>query len=277
MAETRTSTEPKRKPTTWRRWALIAGAVLVVAVIAFVVSAQATDAPTFCATCHEMKPYYDAWSVGRHKTSAQCVDCHVDAGFFQGLAHKPIALLEVWAHFTGFGGFPMAAPPDVPDRRCVRCHPKVKLKNPSARFSHEIHAKQGPCQMCHPTTGHDVPTAALRAAGVYNAQNAALRAQVGTATPAARGAGKANIPGHIAVSCSECHNMAPMQCQACHTPPHVPRGDCGQCHKAGPKFTFVHPETQMPDWQSIECAKCHPVSYRQVNCTCHGGGVPQGD
>jgi cytochrome c nitrite reductase small subunit len=266
----------KPMPTNPRRWGLIGAICLVVGIIAFVASAQATDAPTFCGTCHEMQPYYEAWAAGHHKTSAQCVDCHVDDGFIARLAHKPYALPEVWAHFTGYGGFPMASPTVVPDSRCVRCHPTVKLKTPSTRFSHELHAKQGPCQMCHATTGHDVPARALKAAGVYNAQNAALRAQAGAATPAAPGTGKANIPGHIAVSCSECHNMAPMQCQACHTPPHEPRGDCGQCHRPGPRFTFAHPPTQMENWQSIPCRQCHPVSYRQVNCTCHGGGAPRG-
>jgi hypothetical protein len=279
VAETKTGTGRERKPNDRRRWVGAAGAVLVIGIVAFVASAQATDAPAFCATCHEMKPYYVAWTQGRHRVTAQCVDCHVDAGFFQGLAHKPVALLEVWAHFTGFSGFPMASPPDVPDSRCLRCHPTVKVKGLPATFSHPLHAKQAPCATCHATTGHDVSVQALRAAGIYNADNAALRARARASTNASAtpGAGRANVAGHVAVVCSRCHDMAATGCPACHTPPHEPRGDCLQCHKPGPRFTFAHPPTQMENWQSIACKKCHPVSYRQVNCTCHGSGVPQGD
>ncbi len=145
-----------------------------------------------------------------------------------------------------------------------------------AGFSHEAHAKAGPCELCHATTGHDVTAEALRAAGVYNAQNAALRARSTGAVAVANG-GKANVAGHPAVECSRCHDMAATGCPACHKPPHEPRGDCQQCHKPGPKFAFAHPATQMEGWQKIPCKKCHPTSYAKVNCTCHPGGVPQED
>ncbi len=273
-----TSNRPiERKPIDRRRWSILAAVVLIVGVIAFVAAAQATDASTFCGTCHEMQPYYDAWTQGHHGTSAQCVDCHVDPGFFPRLTHKFNALSEVWAHFTGYSGFPMPAPPVVPDSRCLQCHPTVTVRSLPASFSHDLHAKQGPCEMCHATTGHDVPATSLQAAGVYNAQAAALRAQSTTGAPAVPGAGKADVPGHIAVVCSACHDMAAMGCSACHKAPHEPRGDCGQCHQPGPRFTFAHPQTGMPNWQNIACRQCHPVSYTQVNCTCHGGGAPAGD
>lgn len=261
----------------WRRWRWgLLGGVVVVGITAFVVVSQVTDASSFCGTCHEMQPYYVAWTQGNHKTQAQCIDCHVDPGFLAQLTHKFTTFSEVWGHFAGYGGFPMAAPAVVLDTRCTYCHPSVTVKSLPASFSHEQHAKQGPCQMCHPTTGHDVPAQALQAAGIYNAQNEALRARSATST-AATGAGKANIPNHVTVACSQCHDMAAMGCSACHAAPHEPRGDCQQCHPPGPTFVFQHPPTGMPDSQNIACNLCHPLSYAQVNCTCHGGGSPQGD
>ncbi|MEI6622738.1 MAG: hypothetical protein WCP28_12610, partial [Actinomycetes bacterium] len=126
------------------------------------------------------------------------------------------------------------------------------------------------------TTGHDVSDQALQAAGIFNARNAAMRVRTAGAA-AVPGSGKANIPGHNAVSCSQCHDMAAMACSACHAAPHESRGQCQLCHAPGPKFTFQHPATQMPNSRNIACNKCHPVSYAQVNCTCHKNGPPRGD
>ena len=260
-----------------RVWVTIGLAVLVIGLGAFVVVARATDVTTYCRTCHEMRPYYDAWTQGGHKTQAQCIDCHVEFGFFPRLAHKFVALGEVWSHVTGQYAFPLPAPATVPDRRCVRCHPTVTPKGLPASFSHALHAKQGPCEMCHATTGHDVTAQSLQAAGIYSPQNAAARAQAATAVVAVAGAGRANVPGHVTVVCSRCHDMAATGCPACHKPPHEPRGDCQLCHKPGPKFVFAHPPTNMEGWQRIDCKKCHPVTYTQVNCTCHKGQPPTGD
>jgi nitrate/TMAO reductase-like tetraheme cytochrome c subunit len=269
--------KPAPDPATTRRWLIIGVALAVVALAAFVGVARATDTSNFCNGCHEMTPFYEAWTQGGHKTDAQCIDCHVNAGFFPRLGHKFIALGEVWAHFTGNTDFPRPVPADVPDRRCVKCHPKVNTTALPASFSHEMHAKQGPCQMCHATVGHNVTAEALQAAGIYSPANAALRATVTTTGVAAAGGGKANIPGHVPVACSQCHDMAAMGCPSCHKPPHEPRGNCVLCHAPGPKFAFNHPQTQMPNWQSIPCKKCHPASYTKVYCTCHKGRTPTGD
>jgi cytochrome c nitrite reductase small subunit len=261
-----------------RRWLPVAVAITVLVGLAlFVGIARATDNSAYCNSCHEMQPYYAAWTQGGHKHTAQCIDCHVNAGFVPRLTHKFSALGEVWAHVVGTPKFPLSAPATVPDSRCKRCHPSVKPTNMPAGFSHDIHAKQGPCELCHATTGHDVTAGALQAAGVYSLQNAALRAQASTSGAAVAGAGKANIPGHVPVTCSECHDLAATGCAACHKPPHEPRGGCQQCHKPGPKYAFAHPPTRMEGWQRIPCKKCHPVSYTAVNCTCHRGRIPSGD
>jgi hypothetical protein len=223
-------------------------------------------------------------------------------------------------------------------------------------FSHKLHASKGNCQDCHPTTGHNVTSDALKSAGVFNPNVTppALALKVATVN-----GGKANVPGHVKVVCSDCHDMKATGCRACHKPPHVERGDCAQCHQPGTKFVFRHPTGdldcskchkvpkkhpaiaqgkpcrqchvpgtsftakhtssltapcsdchQVPaghpagmtgqcsqchihpgvswvfahrgntgehNYRSFACKKCHPKTYTQASCTCHGGRAPSGD
>ncbi len=62
------------KNTTWQTWGIVGAVLLVVGLVAFFVTARATDASSFCPRCHEMQPHYQAWTQGPHSTQAQCVD-----------------------------------------------------------------------------------------------------------------------------------------------------------------------------------------------------------
>ena len=253
----------------YKVWVWIA-VVAVLGIVAFFPVAIATDRSTFCRTCHEMVPYYDAWAAGPHAQDAQCVECHVDPGLPARFAHKFVALGEVVAHFSGDTSFPRATPPDVPDARCIRCHDALP-KTTDRGFSHEVHAEKGQCVTCHAATGHDVTTEALKAAGIFNAS-------VETTTKPGEFAtvdgGAANIKGHIKVACSRCHDMAKTGCPRCHktdSAKHPWKGDCTECHKAGEKFAFTHPG-------AADCERCHkpgdkhfkPASGKLAACkTCH--------
>ena len=102
--------------------ALWIAVLVVLGVVLFFPVALATDRSTFCRTCHEMIPYYDAWLVGQHAKTAECIDCHVDAGLPARFAHKFVALGEVKSHVLGDTSFPREQPPNVPNKRCTRCH-----------------------------------------------------------------------------------------------------------------------------------------------------------
>lgn len=278
-------------------WIIVLGTVAVVLLIAFVATALATDRPSFCPTCHDMQPYYDAWAVGPHK-NVWCIDCHVNAGIPNRLFHKFEALGEVASQLRGDTSFPRPAAAVVPDRRCLRCHPTPGKKNPTNGFDHAMHQKVLPCQQCHANTGHNVTDLALQQAGVFDPQNAAQRA---VAMPpgkfAAPGAGKANLKSHPQVICSNCHDMAATPCKVCHTAGHPARTDCttchqpppnhfgpncGQCHVPGTSFknaNFNHPPIPggQHTFRSFPCVKCHPQGPPKPSCTCHGGGIFQGD
>ncbi len=232
-------------------WVVLLGLVVILG--GFVGAARATDRSPFCNSCHEMKPYYEAWLKGPHDQKAECVDCHVDAGFGPRMTHKLVALNEIYQHFFGNRLFPLPTPPLVPNSRCQRCHPSVQVKRKN--FSHDLHASKATCQQCHPTTGHDVTAADLKAAGVYNASVEVTRPAFQVAVV---NGGKASIPGHVTVPCSRCHDMAKTGCASCHTPPkeHPAQAagkNCTLCHPAGAKFVFKHPAGKPT------CAECHKV------------------
>lgn len=264
-----------------RRIVIAALAVVLLGVVAFFPVALATDQPQFCATCHGMRPFYDAWQVGKHK-DISCIDCHVDAGYPSRFLHKFAALQEVWDQFFAHAKFPNYNA-DMPDSRCVRCHPDVGTKPPAAgQFSgHELHLSRGvKCATCHATAGHTVTFAALDSAGVLNSSQVATGATyVGEQFSGAPGQHSA-LPGHIPVVCSSCHDQANLQCSFCHTPPPSHYGaDCTLCHVPGVPFTqFTHRPIPAPHGiRNRACATCHPNGFGSSYCTCHHGHPPTGD
>ncbi len=286
--------------------------VIAALIAAFVGTALATDRPQFCPTCHEMKPYFDAWAAGPHNET-WCIDCHVEPGMTARFAHKFVALQEVYSHVIGNTSFPRAVPPVVPDARCLSCHPSVPASIDG--FPHAAHAEKGYCAQCHYNTGHDVTDEALQAAGVFDPAATPQRLGGELATV---GSGKANLAGHKAVSCSKCHDMQATPCASCHSPrgdehpkvgkvactechptdggswafahPNV-KGDCAECHKApakhpagaceachknsGRSWSFAHPRAGEHSYRSFPCKKCHPSTYDKVYCTCHKGRPPR--
>jgi nitrate/TMAO reductase-like tetraheme cytochrome c subunit len=246
--------------------AAIAVAVLVVGAGAFVLTARATDASSFCARCHEMVPYNVAWAAGTHgHQGVDCVECHVNPGIGPRLAHKFVALGEVWAHFFGNTSFPLETPPNVPNRRCEGCHPNVTVNRKN--FSHELHASKGSCRDCHPNTGHSVSTQALKDAGIYNPN---VTASPFVQKVAVVNGGRANLPGHVNVVCSRCHDLKATGCRPCHTPPHEERGDCVRCHKPGKRWVYSHPGAGSDCTQCHKVPSKHPAAAADKPCTnCH--------
>jgi hypothetical protein len=300
---------PPRSPKSGKRRVrhLVAwGAAGAIALVVLVGSLVYTEQSSFCPTCHEMDPYYQAWTTGGHAKSAGCVDCHVDSGVIAHLAHKPTALKEVWNHFFTDNRFPNYGAVEIPNSRCIRCHPTVPNKI-GKLFSHDKHKNKATCKECHAQSGHVVSLASLAAAGV-------LKADVTTRTVA--GMTPSVAPGHKKVVCQGCHNQATMKCSSCHQPPHENRGECSDCHQPGGSFVISHSadsncavchdapakhygpdchschQPSVPfaktkfthvarlgdhNYRSFPCVKCHPKTYSASYCTCHKGGVAPRD
>ena len=244
-------------------WATLA---LLVLVGAFAATARATDQSSFCTSCHEMTPYYAAWTEGPHAGVA-CIECHVDAGTAERMAHKVTALGEVVGHFFGDPTFPMGTT-EVPDERCLACHDGV-IETDLPGFVHADHAEGKACITCHASAGHDVTAEALAEAGVLDPEAQAAK---DAREVAVVGGGAANLEGHAPVSCSTCHDMAATGCASCHEPGHEPRDPsttCTDCHSAATRWAFAHPVR-------TDCATCHeaPAEHFQPECaTCHTPGA----
>jgi len=222
-------------------------ALALVLGVAFVGVASATNSPSFCrSACHEMQPYHDAWSQGPHK-DISCIECHVDPGNVAQLKHKVVALGEVATHFRGDTSFPREVQAEVPNERCIRCHSKISID--STGFDHAVHAKRGPCTQCHADAGHKVTIESLKAAGYYSGfVGSGASAE---STTAVVDGGRADLPGHVSISCSRCHVMSTNTCSSCHAPKHPARGECSTCHATGAEFTFTHPVDR------TDCESCH--------------------
>ena len=258
---------------------IILGVIIVVGVLAFFPVALATDQAVFCKSCHGMVPFYDAWAQGQHADHATCIDCHVDAGYPARFLHKFVALQEVYAEFFTNAKYPNYNA-EVPNRRCLRCHPDAMTKV-VGQFKHAEHlAKNVECAKCHAATGHKVTFAALAAEGLLNTSNAPPGQEfVGQNVADAGGKGSVTR-GHQPVPCQSCHDQAKIQCSFCHKAPAKHYGpDCRKCHPdaAVPFKQFKHPSAGEHNWRKRKCVKCHPNGYDTVYCTCHKGRPPQDD
>ncbi|HEY3318111.1 MAG TPA: NapC/NirT family cytochrome c [Coriobacteriia bacterium] len=237
-----------------RIYTTVVPAIVLAAVVALsggtVAAVKATEKPSFCATCHEMTPYHDAWKAGPHK-GVSCVACHVDPGAPAQLTHKVSALKEVFDHYATSPKFPGGGVA-VPNSRCLACHGDLPARTKSG-FPHAQHVKEAACVGCHSTTGHRVSPDTLRKAGL-------LAAGILTASDSASAETSGGV--HVKVDCSRCHDLAKTVCATCHTAPHKPRGGCPTCHAAGVRWTFAHPDT------AATCTTCHEVPKNHFTGTC---------
>ncbi|MDO8964053.1 MAG: NapC/NirT family cytochrome c [Coriobacteriia bacterium] len=234
---------------------------VVGAAFASVPAFKASEAPAFCNSCHEMQPFYTAWSAGAHRNT-DCVDCHVDPGTWNHVTHKVIAAKELWVHVAGDPKFP-GGDVEVPNERCLRCHADITNKVTPSGFSHRQHAGKANCIQCHRETGHKVSISALKKAGILkpgtsDTQGRALSVQTS-------GSIESTVALHVKVTCTECHDLAKTACATCHQPKHQARGACSTCHRPGPAWAFAHPA-------STDCVSCHkaPTKHFPGTCaTCH--------
>jgi len=110
-------------------------------VILFLGFVKFSTSPTFCGTCHIMKPFLHGKTSTHNMVS--CVDCHYPPGFAQKLEGKIAAISQVVKYVTRtYGTKPYA---EIEDESCLRsgCYDKrllqgkVKFKR-GIIFDHKI-------------------------------------------------------------------------------------------------------------------------------------------
>lgn len=245
------------------------GGLLVLAVL----TVQLTSTPSFCGSCHIMRPYYASWKASTHNHIA-CVECHIPPGLGSEVQKKYEALSMVARYFTGtYSTKPWA---EVEDAACFRCHEKRLLTGPirfqEVKFNHAPHLSElrngkrlrctschtqivqdthievstAPCFLCHfkgspPGQGvarctlcHEVPDTVVTASGMRF-----VHQRVRT----------------YSISCTWCHTgnvqgtgtVARERCLSCHN-----RRDILENFPNTPRLHQIHITEH-----KVECGRCH--------------------
>jgi hypothetical protein len=239
----------------------------------------AHEQPFICATCHNIRPYYESWSSSslldnaHAKAEVRCLDCH---------PFDPVeSAMEAVTYATG-------AYEDPLDERlfseemCIQCHTQQKLSEapyPEGRnphVGHEGETAEIPCGVCHN---------AHRPSVDYCAECHPPTASDAWTLPEAT---SENHPlelegDHGSLTCFQCHDRPDFQdlvgyaCENCHPRPH-PYGssDCRDCHslEEWEAISFQAGAHIFPiDHAGIEgnCIICHPrEDYTRYTCfACH--------
>lgn len=191
--------EPPAKPpaerrTAPRRWILrmVVGVLLVVCLIPVAFTAT----PRQCATCHEMRPYYDTWRTSSHRAAVpNCLTCHVDPGIFNLVGFEFGFYRMLAGHFAGAQVKTTAAnTPSVASCTREGCHSLNREVSNSGdlKINHRLHVVSAhiACPRCHPGAVH---------AGV---------------------GGRLKLPPMKL--CKQCHADKMTDCTFCHTEEHLP-------------------------------------------------------
>ena len=97
-------------------------ATLLVLALGGAATIPLTDQPTFCASCHTIKPSYDSWTRSSHK-DVTCVDCHVRPGISGFIQDKVYAgIKDVAITFFGTPTEPHDLQSHVYSSVCLGCH-----------------------------------------------------------------------------------------------------------------------------------------------------------
>jgi len=207
-------------------FAILSGGFLTLLVGLFFYSTS----PSFCNSCHIMKPYYEAWKTSKHSHVA-CVQCHTPPQAEAALWTKFQSINHVVQLITKkYSPKPYA---QIEDASCLRsnCHStnilagKLTFKK-GVRFDHKFHlgdlrrGKQLRCTSCH--------------------------AQIVVGT-------------HIEVTESTCYLCHFKQAEG--QVGLLPLGNCLTCHEIPQKdikfqgFTFNH--LDFAGARHVPCEKCH--------------------
>lgn len=155
---------------------LIAATLLVLA-LGGAAAIPLTNQPTFCASCHTIRPSYDSWIRSSHK-DVTCVDCHVRPGISGFIQDKVLAGIEdVAITFFGTPTEPHNLESHVSSSVCISCHRAIlrvtevsmrdlpaPVKDVGLIMNHREHMeafeKRGKgegCTTCHGRVVHGAP------------------------------------------------------------------------------------------------------------------------
>lgn len=280
---------------------LAVGAGVLVAI--FIYFLYYTTSPSFCNSCHIMKPYYDAWKTSKHN-KVSCVDCHYPPRAREALWAKFQAINSVVQFVTKkYSSKPYA---QIEDASCLRsgCHStnflakKITFKK-GILFDHKFHlgdlrrGKQLRCTSCHSQivvgTHVEVTESTCFLCHFKHAEGQREVLPLGNCTTCHEYPKKdiqfqgftfnhKDFVGSRHVSCEKCHRDV-IQGEG-----HAPKERCYDCHNQPAilakyeDIAFIH-ENHVAK-RKVECTRCHAeikhglttskVRFLEYNCeVCH--------
>ena len=178
---------------------------------------KATSSPSFCRTCHEIKPNAVAWTTSPHK-EVGCLACHAEPGAIGYYKRKLQGIRELSVHLTTKEPVPRAR---IDANTCLRCHSansgvagakdiSQSTETKRFNFSHKLHLQEdglSSCLVCHSGTGHPGETTASKFVG-----------------------------RNLAASCAKCHDQIKTKDNPDHNLTKQPfTEECAKCHRTDPR------------------------------------------
>lgn len=142
---------------TWKKFVLVIILVSVISYVAFMGAYFGTSKPSFCASCHEIKPYVISWRKSPHE-DVKCLYCHEFRGFVGKLHSKSRGLNYVYQLWTG--QYTITTKAQIFEQNCIACHLGDYWNYPKAKrldMKHYEYLKDDKsCIQCHRDSGHKV-------------------------------------------------------------------------------------------------------------------------
>ncbi|MBM3328292.1 MAG: hypothetical protein FJY67_02305 [Calditrichaeota bacterium] len=271
----------------WKRTLLVVSVAFVLVTVLMTLFVEATSQPTFCVTCHYMRPYFASWEESSHQGVA-CTMCHFPPGIKSALKQKFTASSMVVNYVTGI--YKRSKPwAEVSDESCLRpgCHEtrllegRVEFKE-GIIFDHKPHltedrlGKTLRCTSCHSqiVQGEHISVTETTCFTCHfkgDASGELSRCTKCHDAPIASPTGASVKFDHVriveqGVSCLRCHGTMQVgtgevrkeRCSFCHA-------DLGKINKFD-DTPFVHRKHIAE--HKVECQNCHQeILHRSVSRT----------
>jgi nitrate/TMAO reductase-like tetraheme cytochrome c subunit len=251
---------------------LIAGVIILIFSI-FFLFLRASDSPSFCASCHFMKLYYENWLSSTHN-QVPCGECHYAPGTFNYIKGKLRLMTEILRYFVGVYSTEVTS--NVNDEVCFKCHKgddfmdrNIVFSEKDINFVHRVHFLKDKigfsfrCQNCHSELVQGRHTAvSVRVCILCHFVGRELTGEPKGRCGICHGSPKDDIlVWGIPFSHSEYSKN--IECRVCHLHTTKGRGDtdrgkCMECHINSPKYVeFEKLHSLHVVNRNIKCFKCH--------------------
>ncbi|MBI5700513.1 cytochrome c3 family protein [Candidatus Saganbacteria bacterium] len=265
--------------------ALILFGLFILAILSF---AHYSESPSFCNSCHIMKPYYQAWKTSKHNF-VKCVDCHypADASPKQFAWKKFQSMSQVAKYVTRtYGTRPYA---EIDDSSCLRggCHAKRLLEGKVTYkehvvFDHGPHllnlrqGKQLRCTSCHSQIvqgRHIEVTDSTCFICHFKKDKNGKRPSISKCSTCHKMPERLIKHGGFSFSHKDFAGGKQLNCEKCHSDSIIGEGTtskdkCLDCHNQPDRIakyndtTFIH-KNHVAD-HKIECIRCHSEIKHQL-------------